>query len=113
MTAETITNAVGTAVALFVIWGLWRAAQGTALFKVSIRQGKATADHGTVTKAFLDHLDRVLAAEAIQSGSITGRAAGKLVRLSFSRQIPESVRQQIRNWWAAHGWPPPRQQTRR
>ena len=60
-----------------------------------------------------DHVDRVFTAEKISSGKITGWPSGKMVRLSFSRHIPEPVRQQIRNWWAVNGWPAPHRQTRK
>jgi hypothetical protein len=113
MTAETIVNTIGTIAVLAVLWGMWRTVLGTALFKVVFRNGKAVADRGTVTKAFLDHVDRVFTAENISSGKITGWPSGKLVRLSFSRQIPEPVRQQVRNWWAVNGWPAPHRRTRK
>ncbi|HEX5270929.1 MAG TPA: DUF3634 family protein [Gemmataceae bacterium] len=87
-----------------ILWSLWRAAQGRAVFLIQITDGEPHAVAGTVTAAFLARVREVTAGYGVRSGQVRGLARGTRIRLEFSRHIPEAVRQQLRNWWVLSGW---------
>ena len=103
--AELLSQGVVVLVAGLVIWGLWRIGRPRPVFVVRIADGEPRAVAGTVTPAFLQCVREVAASYGIASGRVTGTACGHLIRLHFSRQIPEPGRQKMRNWWATSGWP--------
>ena len=85
-------------------WAVWRLGPESALFVVRIDRGEPHAVSGTVTPAFLSVLREVAAQHRIANARIRGVAAGKQVRLEFSRQFPPAACQQVRNWWGVSGW---------
>lgn len=103
--AETlVVLAVGGALA----WALWRNMRPRPLFTVRLAGGQPSAAEGTVTPAFLARLREIAATHRIVDAEVTGFAHEGLIRLDFSHHVPEAARQQLRNWWAMHGWSAPR-----
>jgi hypothetical protein len=87
-----------------IVWSLWRGVRPRPVFVVRIAGGEPRAVAGTVTPAFLALLREVAADHAVKAGEVCGRALGGRIRLEFSRQVPESARQRVRNWWVVSGW---------
>jgi hypothetical protein len=108
MTGESVTNFVLVIIGCALVWGLWRAAQPRTLFTVRIIDGVPKAAFGTVTTAFLERIGEVAAANGISRGTVSGRACGRFIRLTFSSEFTEAARQQLRNWWATFGWAAPK-----
>ena len=75
---------------------LWR----PPLFIIRVRGGVATASRGVVTPRFLASCAEVLKANGIAHCTIRGYRAAHGASLGFSRQIPDAVRQTLRNVWA-------------
>lgn len=89
----------------FVIWALWRASRGNAVFSVRIVEGQPTRDQGTVTAAFLQEVHEIARQHQIAAGQVWGVAAGGgRISLKFSREFPPEAQQQLRNWWVVSGW---------
>jgi hypothetical protein len=94
-------------VGIAISWAIWRASQPPTIFRVRLSNGTPTAITGTVTAGFLARVREVAADAAITHSEIRGIAHKHQIRLQFSREFPETARQQIRNWWQLHGWPAP------
>jgi hypothetical protein len=103
-----VEHLVVVALAVGLGWTLWRNSRPRALFAVRIIAGQAAQVDGTVTPAFLQRLREVAAAHGIDECQIAGVEHEGLIRLQFSRHVPTAARQQLRNWWAMHGWRAPR-----
>jgi hypothetical protein len=88
----------------FFVWALWLFLRPRSLFVVSIAQGAPKATRGVVTRAFLEVIRDVCARFDVQNGVIRGEQRAERVALAFSRTIPPSAQQQLRNWWALSGW---------
>ncbi|MGI9456493.1 MAG: DUF3634 family protein [Aeoliella sp.] len=95
---EYITIIIGG----LLVWGLWRSV-ARPTFVISIKRGAAIVASGTVTRAFVLRVDELIRDYGIGHGRVAGYANGKIMRLRFSRQIPSSCRQQLRNWWLVVG----------
>jgi hypothetical protein len=106
---ELFTKGVILGAGAFVIWALWRAAKPRPLFVVRLASGRAAPVSGRVTTAFLQRVAEVAAANQIEQAVIRGFAHGPLIRLHFSSEMSDASRQQLRNWWATHGWGAPYQ----
>jgi len=89
-------------------WALWRSSQPRSVFKVRIAGGQPAVIDGTVTPAFLTRVREMAAAHGVDEAEIAGYEHEGLIRLRFSRHVPPAARQQMRNWWAMHGWKAPR-----
>ncbi len=89
---------------LLVVWGLWSAIHPTAIFVVRIDEGVPRAVRGRVTRAFVQEVGEVCRRHEIHRGEVRGRAEGQRIVLDFSRNIPDSCRQQLRNLWNLSGW---------
>ncbi len=107
MSADTWINLVFVLIFCGAAWALWRHAQPRPLFTVRVVDGKPQAKVGTVTPAFMERIREVAVANEIIQGKVSGFPQGTLVQLRFSPQFTESARQQLRNWWAVHGWSAP------
>jgi hypothetical protein len=83
---------------------LWFAVQPRCAFVVRIRHGHAKTVRGKVTAAFLDQIRDTCEQHGVQNGTIRGLIHGKRITLNFSRTLPLSGQQQLRNWWANWGW---------
>jgi hypothetical protein len=91
-----------------VAWALWRSSRPRPIFAVRITAGQPSAVEGTVTSAFLVRLRELAAAHQLSETEVAGFAHDGVIRLHFSRDVPDAARQQLRNWWAMHGWNAPR-----
>jgi hypothetical protein len=103
-TETLVVLALGGALA----WALWRSSRPRPLFMVRIAEGQPAAIDGTVTPAFLVRLRELAAAHQLIDADVAGFAHEGVIRLHFSREVPDAARQQLRNWWAMHGWNAPR-----
>jgi hypothetical protein len=106
--AEFLTNLAALAVGGFVLWGLWTAAKPRPLFEIELLDGTLQVKVGKATPAFLQTIEEIAEANDITEATISGYANGTRIRLGFSREVPDDCRQQLRNWWAEHGWPAPK-----
>jgi Protein of unknown function (DUF3634) len=89
---------------LLVVWGLWSAIRPNAIFVVRIDDGVPRVVRGQVTRAFAQEVGEVCRRHEIRRGEVRGRAEGHRIVLDFSRNIPNSCRQQLRNLWNLSGW---------
>jgi hypothetical protein len=101
------------AIAGALTWALWRTSRPRPIFAVRIVAGRPSTVDGTVTPAFLVRLREVAAAHQLLDAEVAGFAHEDVIRLHFSHDVPDAARQQLRNWWAMHGWNPPRRVTTR
>jgi hypothetical protein len=101
---QFVVLAIGGAVA----WALWRNSRPRPIFTVTIAAGRPATVDGTVTPAFLTRVREMAAAHGVADAVIAGFEYDGVIRLHFSRDVPEAARQQMRNWWAMHGWKAPR-----
>jgi hypothetical protein len=82
-----------------VWWGL----QPRYRFMVSIEGGIARSTRGLVTPVFLRAVSDLCGREGVSHGWIGGVQRGGRTHLVFSRHIPPSCQQQLRNVWQLHG----------
>jgi hypothetical protein len=68
-------------------------------FVVDLKDGKAVLRRGTVHPRFLRSCEEIAADSGIPRGRIQGIRRGHGVSLGFSREIPDSAHQRLRNAW--------------
>jgi len=93
------------AVVLVLLFG-W-AAWPRRLFVVRIQGGQARVTRGKVTPSFLQEIRDACRRHGIQSGRVHGTVQDSRIVLGFSGGLSPEFRQQLRNLWQIHGWPPP------
>ena len=91
-------------VALLIGWGLYSVCRPKPIFIVRIIEGVPRIARGQVTRGFLQDIADACARHQIRNGEIHGVAAGRRINLMFSREIPKSCQQQVRNLWGLTGW---------
>lgn len=69
--------------------------------EIQVANKRPRVIHGRAPASFLEELVAIVEDAEIESGWIRSTPAGNRTRLSFSKSIPEGVRQQIRNIWLA------------
>jgi hypothetical protein len=106
--APNIEHIVALVLGAALVWALWRTSQPRSVFIVRIVFGRPETVDGTVTSAFLARLRDIAAVHGVEAGEVAGYEHEGLIRLRFSREVPEAAQQQMRNWWALHGWKAPR-----
>ncbi len=87
----------------------WYALQPRCAFVVHVIGGMPRVTSGTVTPAFLDRVRELCAEHTVSRVVIRGIIRGNHISLACSGDLPPAAQQQLRNWWALSGWPPPRQ----
>jgi hypothetical protein len=85
------------AVLAFAFWAFRRRPE----LEVRIANGRARVTRGRVPPSFVDELVAIFEDAGIESGWICSTPDGNRTRLSFSKSIPEGVRQRVRNVWFA------------
>jgi hypothetical protein len=75
-----------------------------AMFVIRIQSGTPIAARGKVTDAFLATIAELCDEQGVQAGEIRGVPRGRQISLWFSKGLPNSFRQRLRNWWAISGW---------
>jgi hypothetical protein len=80
----------------------WSVLQPRYVFLVKIADGAPRLSKGKVTSAFLSELDDACARHGVVRGWVGGVHRGRLVALTFSRNLPNECRQQLRNTWMFH-----------
>jgi Protein of unknown function (DUF3634) len=92
------------ALVALVVWGLWMACRPRATFVVQIREGVPRVTKGQMTRAFVHEVGEVCQRHAVRHGEVRGVADGRRIALTFSGNLPEPCRQQLRNIWNLSGW---------
>jgi len=69
---------------------------------VCLEAGEITLARGKVKASLLSDLRDIVTSRGLTKGIIFAHQSGRSHRLSFSRDIPNRVHQQIRNVWALH-----------
>lgn len=82
-------------VGVALIWWLLKLGRGP-LFEIRLAPGKLVVHRGSLPPAFIEQVRQILKHEPVR-GRILGQRDGKGVRLVFSRSIPESIAQRVRN----------------
>lgn len=72
------------------------------LFVIRVRSGTLTASRGAVTSKFLVDCGEVLRDHGVSHCTIKGFRSGNSVFLRFSKEVPNAVRQRLRNVWHAY-----------
>jgi hypothetical protein len=108
---EFLTNLAAIAVGGLVLWGLWHTARPRPLFEIELLDGTLQVKVGKVTPAFLQTIEEITEKNQLSEATIGGYASGTRIRLKFSSNVPDECRQQLRNWWAEHGWPAPKERS--
>jgi hypothetical protein len=85
-------------------WALWSVIGTQYAFVVRIEDGKPRVAGGKVTRAFLHEIGTTCRRHGVKDGMIRGAARGGQIGLVFSREMPPSCQQQLRNQWALAGW---------
>ena len=80
----------------------WQVSTAGRVFVIRVRSRVPFLTKGKVSQAFVAELAEVLQAQGVQRGSIIGVRRRGTVLLEFSRDIPNSVRQALRNVWSMH-----------
>jgi Protein of unknown function (DUF3634) len=78
---------------------LWLVLRRRYTFVVRIEGGTPRVTKGRVPRRFLDDITAVCRAEALDRGRVYGVIRSRSTTLTFSREIPPPVRQQLRNAW--------------
>jgi hypothetical protein len=84
------------------VGAVWWMLQPRYVFVVRIAGGVPRATSGKVTAAFLEEIGEACAEYKVSRGWIGGVPRGRQVTLTFSRGMPPSCRQRLRNLWAMH-----------
>ena len=87
-----------------IVVAAWIALQPRCSFVIQISQSLPKAVRGKVTAAFLEQIREVCEQNEVRYGTIRGLIRGRRILLGFSRNIPPSAQQKLRNWWANWGW---------
>jgi Protein of unknown function (DUF3634) len=82
---------------------LWLVCQPRYVFVVRIESGKPRVSRGKVTAGFLHQVGEICGSAGVACGWMGGVLRGKRIALLFSRSIPPSCRQRLRNQWLLHG----------
>ncbi len=95
---------VKLAVVGLVVWLVWLAFQPRCAFVLRVAEGRARAVQGKATRALLAQVEEICAQHGVRRAVVRGVVRGRRIALAFSRDIPPSGQQQLRNWWALSGW---------
>jgi hypothetical protein len=87
-----------------IVWGIWMACRPRADFVVRIRLGVPRVTRGRVARGFVQEIGEVCRRHDVRRGEVRGVAEGRRISLSFSGDLPEACRQQLRNLWNLSGW---------
>jgi len=86
-----------------VVGILWLLLRPQYRFVIEVRRGQARLRRGRAAAAFLREIEDVFRDQGLDSGSVMALPRGRELVLRFSRQVPESCRQRIRNLHRLHG----------
>jgi hypothetical protein len=92
------------ALAAVVAWALWSALRPRSAFVVRIKRGVPRVARGTVTRAFLQEIADTCGRHGVSDGVVRGVVKGPRITLAFTRGMPPTCQQQLRNLWALSGW---------
>jgi Protein of unknown function (DUF3634) len=85
-------------------WVLWSVYRPQSAFVVRIKGGVPRVAKGTVIQAFLHQIGETCGRHHVEQGVVRGVIKGRRIALSFSRGMPPTCRQQLRNLWTLTGW---------
>lgn len=80
----------------------WQITARGRVFVIRIRNRVPFLTHGKVSQAFVTEFAEVIQTHGVRRGSIYGVRKHGAVVLAFSRGIPTSARQSLRNVWSMH-----------
>ena len=80
---------------------VWWALKPRPVFVIAIRNGVARAVSGQVTAAFVSDVNDECRRSDLRYGTIRGFQIKDRIALEFSRHIPRSSQQRLRNAWVA------------
>jgi hypothetical protein len=87
-----------------LVFGLaWLAFQPRYVFLLRIERGEPRVAKGKVTPAFLREVSDTYRRAGVTHGWVGGVRRGKRIALVFSRSLPSSCQQQLRNQWVVEG----------
>ena len=86
------------------VWVFWLVLRPGCAFVVRFSGGGARAVKGVATRAFLERVREICSQYSVPRATVRGVIHGQRISLAFSRGIPPSGRQQLRNWWSLSGW---------
>jgi hypothetical protein len=87
----------------FIAAALWWACQPRYVFLVRLVGGEPRVARGKVTAAFLQMVREVCAPAGVRHGWVGGVTRGRRIALHFSRSIPRSCQQRLRNQHVLNG----------
>jgi hypothetical protein len=90
-------------VVLLVVVGIWWGIRPRYVFFVKIVKGEVLAVQGKVTPSFLARITELSHLEGVIKGWVGGVQHGQNISLRFSRSIPLSCQQKLRNAWTLVG----------
>jgi hypothetical protein len=85
-------------------WMIWLVFRPLCAFVVRFADGEARLKKGVATRACLEQIREICSRHGVHHGAVRGIVRGRRISLEFSRSIPASGQQQLRNWWALSGW---------
>jgi hypothetical protein len=91
---------------VLILRALWQAGRPHRHFTIRLADGEPKVVKGTATPALLRLVNEVASYNNLKKGWISGVASGSVIRLEFSKSIPEPARQQMRNGWGILRWKP-------
>ena len=100
----SLDRVLRAALVALVIWGLWIACRPRPRFVVQIRGGVPRLTRGQITRAFVQEIGEACRRHAVLHGEVRGVVDGRRIGLTFSGDLPEPCRQQLRNIWNVSGW---------
>ena len=80
-----------------VVAAIWYAAQPRPKFVIRIRNGTAEVVRGKTTESARKAISEVCRQNGVTSGTLSGLAHGRRIRLKCSGGIPAGCQQQLRN----------------
>ena len=96
---ETVLHLI---IVALVVAGAWFAFQPRYHFVVRVEGETARTESGKVTATFLREVSEICREHGVRRGVVYGQLRRRQIVLSFSRGIPASCQQRLRNFWAYH-----------
>ena len=71
-----------------------------AIFIIDYADGKCVISRGKVLRAFLRDCEDIFKENSVKKASIYDIVSGRDIRLDFSNNLSEAVKQRLRNIWS-------------
>jgi hypothetical protein len=80
----------------------WHLSAKTRVWVLRIRAGTPVLEKGKIAQTVVAELAEVLQRHSVRRGALYGLNRRGRITLGFSRSIPQSCRQSLRNVWSMH-----------